>query len=205
MSQPRLKLKPVAGVQKADLPPRFTADYCLRCLRFFKHLEPCRLVLGSESARYREVALTICQDCIASPPRDRLLPFFSLYVAGASRRPSDTHIWKPGDPNWKPGYMTTRPLEGFAKLNRIPDGRWHIGLHRGHVEIWSQREIETIGGGPTDGSLGYSEDFGMYGSMELMGPKAHPVVECQFAPLDKDWCEGWTLRDPLRFEGGFQA
>ena len=62
-------------------------------------------------------------------------------------------------------------LHGFAKVCMLDNGIPRVGLHRGHVELWSRNEVRSFGG--VKGS--YTEDYGLYGESFY-----HTVTEVQF-------------------------
>ena len=156
-------------VRERDVPPHFCADYCLRCNRNFMNTEVCCLVTGGKEARYRDVGIIICKNCGQGSKFDRKI-LVSVYL----KKPDAAGMI------FAPRYVSgTSGVTGYAALNRLSCGSYRLGLHRGHVEVWSFDHIVQIKAPP---GMGYSKDFTLYGPTELVGTD-HVVVESKFIDL----------------------
>jgi hypothetical protein len=113
------------------------ADYCLRCGALFRDGQWCHLVRGGKAAKYRTVGLIIDEGCLQSPHLD--VPVCLTVYKKLDRSPALSGSW--------PMYVGRRPgVRGFAKVSMLDNGLALVGLHRGHVEIWRDREVRRFGG-----------------------------------------------------------
>ena len=73
----------------ATTTPFFAADYCLRCGTLFRDGQRCPAVKGGPDAKYRQIVLCICEDCLAPPTLDvpvaLILYSHPAGIAGAGR------------------------------------------------------------------------------------------------------------------------
>ena len=158
------------------IPPYFLSDACLRCGREFRDGEVCLVVFGGPDAKYKDVGLVICDDCLQGERLDKIMAR-SIYVCTTP----------PAELTW-PVYAGSYGIEGFAKVSRLSNGTYRVGLHRGHVEVWSRELVETTGSFAKShvGEMGYSKDYGIYGRKSLLGDGiVHTEEEIRFVDLSK--------------------
>lgn len=153
--------------------PYFISDACLRCGREFRNGETCLVAFGGPDAKYKDVGLTICRDCFQGERLDKIL-FRTVYFRGH------------GGMAW-PRYCGTSAVTGWAKMSRLSNGTCRIGLHRGHVEVWSRESVETTGSWAKShvGEMGYSRDFLCYGPKALGSLIEYVEEEVRFVDLSK--------------------
>jgi hypothetical protein len=145
----------------------FLADYCLRCGAMFADGQFCHVVKGGPAAKYHHIALCIDEPCLQDPAFD--VPVALTVYQRLQAGPTPTGFW--------PRYCgSVSHLQGFAKVMMLDNGLAFVGLHRGHVEPWTRREVREIGA--VYGS--YTEDYGMIGPP---GAFAHQVVDVRFYNL----------------------
>ena len=149
--------------------PYFLSDACLRCGREFKNGESCLVVFGGPDAKYREVGLVICCDCFQGEKLDKVML-------------SDVYLRKQAGTTW-PRYYGSYSVEGWAKVSRLSNGTYRIGLHRGHVEVWTKEMVQTLGNRLEPGVMGYSKDYGLYGPKSLGDFIVHTEEEIRFVDL----------------------
>lgn len=151
----------------ATVPLHFVADYCLRCGSAFVDGQYCHIVKGGPAAKYHAIGLTIDEACLQEVAFD--VPV-ALTVYRCRATPA------PAAPYW-PRYVGHRSLlQRFAKVMMLDNGLAFVGLHRGHVEPWTRREVRGIGA--VYGSV--SEDYSM-----ASGPGVfyHQVIDVRFYNL----------------------
>ena len=151
----------------------FISDACLRCGRGFRDGEACLVAFGGPDSRYKDVGLTICRDCFQGERLDKIA-FVTVYF----RRQEGT-AW--------PRYCGSCGVTGWAKVSRLSNGAYRVGLHRGHVEVWSRDLVETTGSFAKShvGEMGYSKDYGIYGPRSLGDLIVHTEEEIRFVDLMK--------------------
>lgn len=59
-----------------------------------------------------------------------------------------------------------------------------IGLHRGHVEVWSPREVVELKD-LDHKRMGFSVNYQLYGPMAVIGPSGHAQTEERFIRLSR--------------------
>ena len=124
--------KPSPGIRK-PFPLTFVDSTCLRCARPLPPGRRCRLVRGGKAAEYRSIALVVCNACRQPPGWDVQVAKRSTPVAAGL-----------GADCW-PRYIGVGGIEGFAKVMRLDNGIYRVGLHRGHVEVWQLSEMRQYG------------------------------------------------------------
>ena len=127
------------------------------------------MVAGGPAARYREV----CGVCRADDDLDLTV----------MKMPFKLPLLRPvgGALTW-PILSGAGQVDGYAKVARLSNGAFRVGLHRGHVEVWTPAQVEKLrSADPSE--MGYSADYGLYGPMQLLGPTAHRQVEVRFVRL----------------------
>lgn len=150
-----------------ECPQQFVSDHCLRCGTLFADTQICAMVSGGPQARYRDIHLVICQRCVLPPSLDRQR-YFTCY---RSPHPDVLRIGTWPRYIGHPGRHT-----GYVKVAMLDNGLAMVGLHRGHVEVWSLAEMQASGG-----VLGsYSADYTLYGGP---GVFYHQVIEVRFYDL----------------------
>jgi len=156
------------------IPPHFVSDVCLRCGREFRHGEACLVVFGGPDARYRDVGLVICRDCFQGEQLDKILTFTTYVIRGG-----EGVTW--------PRYCGSYGVDGWAKVSRLSNGAYRVGLHRGHVEVWPKESVETTASFVKShvGEMGYSKDYGLYGPKSLGDFIVHTEEEIRFVDLTK--------------------
>jgi hypothetical protein len=154
-------------------PLHFTHDACLRCGHAFGPGDEVLVVAGGPAARYREVGLAVCGECQADASLDRIL------MSGLYSRPLHRPV---GAPLTWPVLNGAGQVDGYAKVARLSNGAFRVGLHRGHVEVWSAAQVVKLRvADPTE--MGYSADYGMYGPVALLGRTAVRQDEVRFVRL----------------------
>jgi hypothetical protein len=150
-------------------PLHFAHDTCLRCSTRFAPGDTALVAFGGPEAVYREVGLVICQGCVVSSALD-------LVVAEMEWVGSKTE-----SSSW-PILVGEGDVDGYAKVSRLSNGAYRIGLHRGHVEVWSASEVMKYGRSDVS-QMGYSPSYQLYGSVQLLGPDCHVQQEVRFVRL----------------------
>jgi hypothetical protein len=158
---------PLQPLTAATVPLHFMADYCLRCGTMFADGQVCLGVKGGPAAKYHQIALVIDEACLQEPAFD-VLTLMTVY----QRWDAD-----PPRPGYWPRYLGSfSHPPGFAKVMMLDNGLAFVGLHRGHVEPWSRRDVRQIGA--VYGS--YTEDYGMVGPPGFF---YHQVIDVRFYNL----------------------
>jgi hypothetical protein len=159
------------------VPLHFLADYCLRCGTKFQDGQRCPIVKGGAAAKYRAIGLCIDEDCLQEESFD--IPVLYIHYRRVDPTCDTSGEW--------PVYMgPPSPLHGFAKVMMLDNGVGFVGLHRGHVEHWSRRDVQTIGA--VYGSV--SSNYGLVGPPGLF---PYQVIDVRFynlatpLPLTGEW------------------
>ena len=92
------------------------------------------MVVGNDNAKYKVVGLVVCEDCISAEFDQRV----GLWVSKESGPLDNPRDWTP------PMYVGEGGVDGYAKLTRLDNGVYRLGLHRGHVEVWTKPDRDTI-------------------------------------------------------------
>jgi hypothetical protein len=163
------------AVSREEVPPHLSSDYCLRCLRPFLHGEAHPIVKGNQNARYRDIAIHICRDCMAPEVDEQT--FFAVYYSAGPLQTTDRD-------KMRPIFTRNYPLAGYLRLNLLETGFWRVGLHRGHAEVWTAEDVGKYGHPP--GQACYTKDGMFYGSLEAF-PRDTVllVVSSEFLDLGK--------------------
>lgn len=155
------------------LPTCIVSEQCVRCMRPFRNGEDTYVVRGGPSAKYRAVAIHVCKSCQFDASLDEPIAM-TIFTKTRSGPPSAPTV-------------AGQKGVGFAKVNYLENGQWRIGLHRGHVEVYSAKERqEYLNAYGNNGVGSYSPDYAVYAA----GPKEARsgwigVVRSEFLDLSR--------------------
>ena len=153
----------------AEVFPHFLDDVCLRCGRVFRHHELCLVVYGGPQAKYRDVGLVVCRTCYQGEELDTVR---DCTIYGAPKQ------FIKGQP---PKYYGQAGTTGYAKLSRLEDGSFRLGLHRGHVEVWTEEMVKSPAGQLAvehPEHMAYATGSLLYGSVEFFRAQRMPHLSC---------------------------
>ena len=148
----------------SEVPRHFTHDACLRCCRQFKNKEVCFVVKGGSAAKYRDIALEICQSCFQGDAFDEIISS-TVYVL---TKPLASLGW--------PEYYGSSGIDGYARLGKLSNGVYRIAMHRGHVEVYTASEMERLRD-VGKGDAGYSKNYQLYGWKSQLGDVITYTIE----------------------------
>ncbi len=166
-----VRLKVLASLFVPLSDPHFVSDECLRCGRTFLDQEVTRLVRGGPNAKYHDVGLIVCEGCVS---RD----YDVVIGLGIYRRTAAMTA----EGRW-PRYVGHAGVAGYARVSRLDNGVFRVGLHRGHVEVWTAAEVQAYRAGSRP-AMAYSREYRLYGSADLF-PDGHQDVEQRFVDLSQ--------------------
>ncbi len=137
-------------------PSIFLDHYCLRCSKPFMALQ--RIVTVAPSFLSAPVSLRIHESCVI-PNTDQIVGV-PWTIPATFQAPPRT---------W-PIFVGEAKHPAFARVMRLTDGVFRLGLHGGHPECWTEEMIKMI---PVEKIWRFSDNYSMSG---VDGEENHEVL-----------------------------